>query len=117
MNKRKIIQTRNFAKAVDGFLKKRLLLNKDFDSFKKELTKNPKLGDVISGTNGIRKIRLKSFSKGKSGGFRVCYYDLAIKERLYLLNIYSKNEKEDLTLEEKKILKELVSILRGTNNE
>jgi hypothetical protein len=115
--KRKIIQTRNFAKSVDSLFKKRQLSIDDFDIFQKNLAENPSLGDIIPGTGGIRKVRLKSTSKGKSGGFRVCYYDFAQKDRLYLLLIYSKNEQENLTMEEKKFLKSLISILKGTNNE
>jgi hypothetical protein len=76
------------------------------------LAENPSLGDMISGTGGVRKTRLKSSSRGKRGGFRVCYVDLANKERLYLLLIYPKNEQENLTMEDKKVLKELVDILK-----
>jgi hypothetical protein len=110
--KRKIIQTRYFSKVVDNLLQKRQLLEEDFNSFKKELIEKPDSGDLITGTGGVRKTRLKSAAKGKSGGFRVCYY-LAEKEELYLLLIYPKNEKEDLTMQEKKELKKLVNILKG----
>ncbi len=113
--KRRIIQTRNFTKAVDSLIRKRQLLQPDFDSLKRELTENPKAGDVISGTGGIRKTRLKSSSRGKSGGFRICYFDHEAKQALYLILIYAKNEKENINKEEKKILKELVSMLKGTN--
>ncbi len=115
--KRRIIQTRSFTKSIDTLIKKGRVLKQDFDSFKRSLTENPKTGDVISATGGIRKIRLKSASGGKSGGFRICYYDLEAKERLYLLLIYAKNEKENITKEEKKMLKELVHILRGQTDE
>jgi hypothetical protein len=65
----------------------------------------------------VRKARLKSSSRGKSGGFRVCYYDVTQKGKIYLLLIYPKNVQEDLTPEDKKTLKELVNILRGACNE
>ncbi|MBS4167244.1 hypothetical protein NEOC65_002350 [Neochlamydia sp. AcF65] len=48
------------------------------------------------GSGGIRKARLKSTSKGKSGGFRVCYLDTEDRAILVLLSIYSKNEQENL---------------------
>jgi len=89
------------------------LLRKDYDSFKIDLAKNPASGDLIIGTGGIRKTRLKSSSKGKSGGFRVCYLDVPQTEELFLILIYPKNEREDLAPEEKKILKELVKQLKG----
>ncbi len=70
--KRKVVQLTQFSKSVDNLLKKRLLLLEDFDAFQKELTDNPEKGDMIIGTGGVRKARLKSSSQGKSGGFRVC---------------------------------------------
>ncbi len=110
--KRKIIQVRKFSKVIDALLKKRQLKSEDFYAFQRELAENPSLGDIIPGTGGIRKIRLKSASRGKSGGFRVCYYYLVVNEEIYLLLIYAKNEQENLTMEEKKILKECVTKLK-----
>jgi len=78
----------------------------DFNTFKSVLAENPDMGAMITGTGGVRKTRLKSASKGKSGGFRVCYYfhDVGTGE-IYLIDLYAKNEKEDLTPDEKKYLK------------
>lgn len=111
---RSIIETKNFSKALDSFLKKRQLLQSDYKEFKKELSANPERGDLIIGTGGVRKIRLKSSSKGKSGGFRVCYYYLHQDEEIYLMLIYGKNEQENLTTEEKKSLKAFVNVIKGT---
>jgi hypothetical protein len=57
---------------------------------------------------------LKSASGGKRGGFRVCYYyfhDIDLGE-IFLITIYAKNEKEDITPDEKKSLKELADIIK-----
>ncbi len=108
-----IIQARSFSKTVDNLIRKRLLLKEDFDSFQRALAENPGMGIIISGAGGVRKTRLKGASKGKSGGFRVCYYYFA-GESLYLLLIYAKNEQENLTSEEKKELRALVKVLKGT---
>lgn len=113
---REIIATKHFAKDIDGLIKKRHIGQDDFDDFKKELAEDPHKGDLLVGSGGVRKIRLKSFSRGKSGGFRVCYYYLALKERIYLLLIFAKNEQENLKLDEKKILKDLVNKLKEVNN-
>lgn len=110
--KRKIIQLTQFSKAIDGLLKKRQLLSEDFNSFQKELAENPEIGDVVPGTGGIRKARLKSAGRGKSGGFRVCYYDIISDNEIFLILIYAKNKQEDLTPEQKKSLKEVVTIIR-----
>ncbi len=110
--KRKITQTQYFAKLINSLVKKRQVLQEDFDDFKKELAEHPDMGDMIPGTNGVRKARLKSASRGKSGGSRVCYYDITHRNEIYLLLIYLKNQQEDLTSDDKKILKELTTELR-----
>ena len=69
--KRKIIQTKYFIKLINDLIKKRQILQEDFDDFKKELAEHPEMGDMIPGTNGVRKARLKSASRGKSGGSRM----------------------------------------------
>lgn len=110
---RKVIEVRLFSRSLEALLKKKQLIKEDYDSFKRELTANPGKGDVIAGTGGVRKIRMKSASKGKRGGFRVCYYYLVHDEEIYLLLLYAKNEKEDLTMDEKRDLKLLVGELKG----
>jgi mRNA-degrading endonuclease RelE of RelBE toxin-antitoxin system len=110
--KRKIIQLTHFSKTVDNLLKKRQLLSEDFNVFQKELAENPEMGDMVAGTGGVRKARLKSSGRGKSGGFRVCYYDIISDEEVFLILIYAKNKQEDLTPEQKKDLKETVAIIR-----
>jgi hypothetical protein len=110
--KRCIIEAKNFTKNVDDLITKKKLLAEDFDTFKRMLTQNPEDGDLITGTGGIRKTRLKSSSKGKSGGFRVCYFDDKEAEELFLILIYPKNEQESLTSDEKKALKELTNAIK-----
>ena len=110
-----IIETRDFIKILNLLLKRRKLLDEDYIDFKKKLVGCPDSGDTISGTGGIRKIRLKSPSGGKSGGFRICYYYILNRDKIYLLYIYPKNEQEDLSIEDKKILKQAVTILKEVN--
>lgn len=109
--KRKIIETENFSKVIDGLIRKHKLLPVDFAEFKKNLAKNPEEGDIIPGAGGMRKTRLKSASKGKKGGFRVCYIDDPENEELFLVLIYPKNEQENITPAEKKALKEMKNII------
>ena len=104
MKKKWITETRPFVREVDKYIEKRRLLKKDYESFKKRLVENPQEGRLIPGMGGIRKIRLKSSMKGKRGGFRVCYLDDEKNEEIFLLIIYSKNEKENYSSEEKKVL-------------
>lgn len=76
------------------------------------LLNDPKSGDVIQGTGGLRKIRIPMGNRGKSGGSRVIYVDIELKETIYFVNVYSKNEKDALTDDEKKAFKAVVKILK-----
>ena len=79
-----------------------------------ELLRNPESGPVIQGTGGIRKARIADpgRGKGKRGGYRVIYLDLPRVERIYLLALYDKNEKDDISPNEKRILRALVGELK-----
>lgn len=89
------------------------LSDEEYRLFQAELMSNPKQGDVIQGCGGLRKIRVARKSKGKRGGARVIYYFLDEKRRFYLLTIYVKNEMSDLTIEQKKQLKQFMEAWRN----
>ena len=78
------------------------------------LLNNPKCGDAIQGTGGLRKIRIpmNNRGKGKRGGARVLYIDIELKECIYFINVYSKDEKDDLTDDEKKAFKTVIKFLK-----
>lgn len=76
------------------------------------LLKNPKEGEVISGSGGHRKIRIPVDNMGKSSGCRVIYIDVEIKECIYLVDIYAKNEKENLSDREVNVLKKIATVLK-----
>ena len=86
--------------------------DEDLRTLENILLRDPKTGAAITGTGGIRKIRIPIEDSGKRGGGRVIYVDIEVKECIYLLNVYAKNEKTDLTEKEKKLLKKLVGILK-----
>ena len=75
------------------------------------LSENPTSGDLIQGSAGVRKIRWKSKGKGKSGGSRIIYYYHDDKMPLFLLTMFSKNERVNISSREKKDLSKLVKIL------
>jgi mRNA-degrading endonuclease RelE of RelBE toxin-antitoxin system len=68
----------------------------------------PDAGDLIKGSGGLRKIRQAAKGKGTRGGWRVIYYFAVVRETIYLLDIYLKNEKEDLSPDEIKDLRSIV---------
>lgn len=71
----------------------------------------PKAGDLIKGTGGVRKLRWRRGGKGKSGGVRVIYYFHSERIPLYLLTVFAKNERADLSQAERNDLASLVDIL------
>jgi len=80
------------------------------------LLKDPTSGPVMEGTGGIRKVRFPLSNQGKRGGIRVCYSDFAELEIVYLITAFTKNEQDNLTEEEKKVLRKLVKDLRMQAN-
>lgn len=76
------------------------------------LIEDPEAGDVIQGTGGARKVRIPLEGRGKSGGGRVIYVDVVIRERIYLLMAYPKNVQTDLTPEQKKMVRKIVERLK-----
>jgi len=85
----------------------------DVSEIENALLDNPKIGDVIPGTGGIRKVRVSLPNRGKSSGARMIYVDFTRYEKIYLLTVYAKAETVDLTKAEKNELKALVGILES----
>ncbi len=75
------------------------------------LAANPKAGDIMEGTGGIRKFRWARGNKGKSGGARVIYYYHDQRIPLYLLTAFGKNEQANLSKSERNQLAKLVDLL------
>ena len=85
------------------------------------LAEYPSSGAVIQGTGGIRKLRWAQGGRGKSGGVRVIYYFHSEMMPLYLLTVFGKNEKANLSKEERnnlaKAVRELVASWRRRNEQ
>jgi hypothetical protein len=97
------IETLPFSKQAE-----KLLSEGDFYRLQKTLIENPSQGAVIPGLEGVRKVRIALQGRGKSGGARVIYFFQDSKDTIYLLALYAKNEKGDMSPEDKKwILKEV----------
>ena len=81
--------------------------------FKEELARNPEKGDLLRGTGGFRKVRMRLPGRGKSGGARVIYYYLSADGVVYLVSLYAKNAQENLTGKQTNQLKELSTIIEA----
>ena len=81
-----------------------------FRCFQLALLRNPEAGEVIQGTGGLRKVRCIDMKrqKGKRGGIRVFYYKWPPGSQSWLFTLYDKNEQDDLSPQQKGILKRLL---------
>jgi hypothetical protein len=76
------------------------------------IAQNPEAGDVIPETGGVRKIRWARVGTGKRGGARVIYFYHERDRPVYLLMVYAKARRENLTPEEKKAVRKLAALLK-----
>lgn len=75
------------------------------------LAAHPKAGDLMEGTCGVRKLRWGRGAQGKSGGLRVIDYVHSELMPLYLLTLFAKNERANISKAERNELAELVELL------
>ena len=69
---------------------------------------NPEAGEILAETGGVRKLRWKAPGRGKRGGFRVVYYYHDDSLPSFLLNLFAKNEKSNLSAAERNAMKMLL---------
>jgi hypothetical protein len=90
---------------------RRLLDDEEIQSLISYLAEHPSAGVLIAGTGGVRKFRWAREGMGKSGGVRVIYYFHSERLPLYLLTVFGKNEKANLSKAEANALSKLVGLL------
>ena len=78
------------------------------------LAAHPKAGELMEGTGGVRKLRWGRGAQGKSGGVRVIYYVHSELMPLYLLTLFAKNERANISKAERNELAYLVELLAQT---
>ncbi|GLK60542.1 toxin HigB-2 [Azotobacter vinelandii] len=100
------IETTSFTATVGDYL-----TDDEYRQLQGELLKNPDAGDVMPRTGGFRKLRWADGrrGKGKRGGLRVIYYWLLGDGQFWMFAIYDKNELENLTAEQEKLLKQAIT--------
>jgi len=81
------------------------------------LARNPECGDVIPGTGGLRKVRIRLAGHGKSGGGRVIYFYLNEGMPLFALMVYAKNQAAQLTKAQENELAAIASCIKKTKKE
>ena len=71
--------------------------DEEYRALQSHLIVHPDAGAIIKGSGGVRKIRWRFGGKGKSGGIRVIYYWAKSVDQVFMLTLYGKGEKEDLS--------------------
>ena len=89
----------------------KLLADADRRAIVDFLAARPGAGDLIEGTGGVRKLRWARDGRGKSSGVRVIYYFHSEAMPLYLLTMFAKNERANLSKAERNELTGLVDVL------
>ena len=87
------------------------LTDDDLRRLEIELLDSPKVGAVLQGTGGVRKVRFAFENRGKSGSVRVIYIDFEVYEKIFLLTAYAKADQANLTKKQRNDLKGLVELL------
>jgi hypothetical protein len=78
------------------------------------IAQSPTSGDVMKDTGGARKVRIAAKGKGKSGGFRVITFFGGHDIPVFLLDIYSKGTKENLSQAQRNAMRKFLTVLPAT---
>lgn len=84
------------------------LSDDEYRQLQAELAQRPNRGVIIQGSGGLRKIRWAAKGHGKRGGMRLIYYWAVVQERVLMLFLYPKNERDDLSSDQLRILRKLI---------
>lgn len=104
----KIISIPSFDKELKILSKRHRSIPKDYEKLLDDLEQNPKMGDEIIQNCFKIRMSITSKGKGKSGGARVITFVYIQDETVYLLSIYDKSDKENISDKE---LRDLIKSL------
>ena len=98
-----IIETSVFTRKI-----RELMSDEEYGQLQFALVQRPDIGDIIPHSGGIRKVRWAGSGRGKRGGIRVIYYWQVSEQQIFMLLAYAKNEQDNLTSSQLKVLRKLV---------
>jgi hypothetical protein len=102
-----VVETRAFISAADDAG----LTEEERDEIKLAIAINPPMGDVMVGTGGARKFRWAGRGKGKSGGYRIVSYFGGGDIPVFLLTVFSKGVKANLSAADRAAISRLTAEL------
>jgi hypothetical protein len=88
------------------------LMDADMRRIELDLVAAPLAHPVIRGLRGVRKARVALGGRGKSGGGRVIYF-VAVREAIYMMTAYPKNERDDLSPVQRQAILAVIESLKG----
>ena len=97
------IETSIFTRQVTS-----LLADEEYSQLQLALSTRPDMGVIIPHSGGLRKVRWSIGDRGKRGGLRVIYYWVVAQDQILMLFMYPKSERDDLTPQQLKILRDIV---------
>jgi hypothetical protein len=92
-----VVELASFLRSAD-----RVWSEDERSAFVDYIASNPAAGHVSPETGGLRKVRWGRPGVGKRGGVRVIYFYFSEGVPLYLITVYPKSDKEDLSTAEKR---------------
>lgn len=99
-----LIETSLFTKQVQASLSEG-----EYRLLQLHLVARPDAGDLIPGTGGLRKLRWRLLGRGKRGGSRIIYYWRSAADQIFLLFLYPKNVRSNLSPGELRALRRLIT--------
>lgn len=99
----------------DSVREKFFVTDEGFSALQSYLINNPTSGDAMPGCGGLRKVRLQDprRAKGKRGGLRLIYLQVPEVKVFVLIRVYNKDQKDDLSPTEKKILSQVTAATKA----
>ena len=94
-----VVETKAYLNIING-----IWSEEERSEFLTYIAGNYTQGDIIQGTNGLRKIRWSRSGMGKRGGVRVIYYYYDETAPIFLLAAYAKSSQGNLTSQDKQVL-------------
>ena len=80
------------------------------------LASDPEAGDVLQGTGGFRKVRMALPGRGKSGGARVIYLFLPVRNRIVFFHVFTKNQSPNISDAGKAVLRKAAAELKAVEH-
>lgn len=105
------IETPLFSKQIT-----QMLDDDSYSKFQTYLCNNPEVGDIITGTGGVRKVRWSLPNTGKSSGVRILYYYLTDFGTVYLMMVYAKSDQINISDSDKQRLKQVITTIKQVHD-